>query len=66
MSERLAHAVDRLAACVDAAEADLRQRAVSHFAGIAPEQMLDANGRYLLLDAYAALVGALVAMEGNR
>jgi len=67
VSERLTHAVDRLAACVEAAEADLQRRAAaSRPFDFAPEQLVDANGRYLLLDAYTALVGALVAMEGQR
>jgi hypothetical protein len=70
VSDELRQAVDALAYSLRAAEADLRMslttRGADAAAAGAVEQCKDLNGRYLLLDARAAYVTGLAALEATR
>lgn len=63
MSERLAAAVERLEAAYEAARQRLAEENARVGRPYMPEEMQDSTGRYILLDALAALVQARAALE---
>lgn len=62
MSATLRRVTAKLETVVEQAEADLARQ----FPDIDPGIVKDVNGRYVLLDAYVALVQAHAAMEASR
>ena len=65
MNDDLTEAVQRLREMVEGVEADLRMANAGP--GYPPPHLLrDASGRYILMDAYAALVSGLAAIEATR